>query len=110
MFHAPAHSQPFVRALGAGVATLAAHALVVCALIASTLVAPALAATTADDAVANDAFLRGVIRAAPRGSYPRGVTGEPVSWTVVGSLEGDPQRILFSEDGAIETGRGRFSI
>ncbi len=53
-------------------------------------------------------FFREVARAAPRGSYPRGMTGEMVYWTVVG-LDGGPQGLL-SEDGQLETARGSFSF
>ena len=46
---------------------------------------------------------------APRGRYPRGYVGEPRYWTVVGS-EGDPEKVLFGEDGSIETGPQSFSV
>jgi hypothetical protein len=55
------------------------------------------------------AFFRGVARDAPRGSYPRGILGELSSWAVVGA-DGDRREGLLSADGALETGRGAYSI
>jgi hypothetical protein len=50
-----------------------------------------------------------VARDAPRGAFPRGIGGEQEYWTVVG-VDADAREALFGEDGALETGRGRFSI
>jgi hypothetical protein len=54
-------------------------------------------------------FLHQVALDSPRGSYPRGLSGEQVYWAVVG-VNGDPREVLLSEDGALESGRGGFSI
>jgi hypothetical protein len=55
------------------------------------------------------AFFQAVARDAPRGTFPRGMSGEQPYWTVVG-VDVDAREALLGEDGAIETGRGRFSI
>ena len=59
-------------------------------------------------ATAND-FIRSVASQSPRGWYPRGFTGEQPYWTVVG-LDGGYDHALIGEDGAVEVGKGRFSI
>ncbi len=46
---------------------------------------------------------------APRGAYPRGFSGEAVYWTVVG-VDGDPEEVLFSEDGAVGLGTERPAL
>ncbi len=56
-----------------------------------------------------EAFFGAIAADAPRGTYPRGISGEQTYWTVVGP-ERDPRECLLGEDGALETGRGRFSI
>ncbi len=56
-----------------------------------------------------EAFFQALARDAPRGSYPRGMSGEQAYWTVVG-VDGDAREALLSEDGAIETRAGGFSI
>ncbi|MFH1679757.1 MAG: discoidin domain-containing protein, partial [Candidatus Eisenbacteria bacterium] len=56
-----------------------------------------------------NAFFEAIARDAPRGSYPRGMSGEAVYWTVVG-FDGDTEECLLGEDGAIEVGSGEFSI
>ena len=56
-----------------------------------------------------NAFFEAIARDAPRGTCPRGMSGEAVYWTVVGA-PGDPVNALFSEDGAIEPWPGEFSI
>jgi hypothetical protein len=56
-----------------------------------------------------NAFFVALAREAPRGTYPRGFSGEAVYWTVVGEA-GDPEEGLFSEDGALEVGEQEFSI
>ena len=58
-------------------------------------------------ATMND-FLQAVARDHPRGYYPRGLSGEMVYWTVVGT-DGGPE-VLLSEDGMIEMHRRGFSI
>ncbi len=59
-------------------------------------------------ATPND-FIRAVARDAPRGSYPRAFSGEQPYWTVVG-VSGDTANALLSEDGALEVGRGEFTV
>jgi hypothetical protein len=56
-----------------------------------------------------NAFFTAVAQGAPRGFYPRYLHGEQSYWTVVG-VDGGADTALLSEDGAIETGRGEFSI
>jgi hypothetical protein len=55
------------------------------------------------------AFFEAVAKDAQRGSFPRGIGGEQVYWTVVGA-DGDAREGLLSEDGMLETGKGGFSI
>jgi F5/8 type C domain len=55
------------------------------------------------------AFLQNVARDAPRGSWPRSLTGEQLYWALVG-VDSGPDEGLLSEDGALEVGRGRFSL
>lgn len=56
-----------------------------------------------------NAFFEAIAKDAPRGTYPRGMSGEAVYWTVVGA-PGDPVNALFSEDGAVEPWPGEFTI
>ncbi|HZM15974.1 MAG TPA: discoidin domain-containing protein [Candidatus Krumholzibacteria bacterium] len=60
------------------------------------------AATRAD-------FFSLLARSARRGTFPRGMSGEQVYWSVVG-IDRDEREALLGEDGALETGRGAFSI
>ena len=55
------------------------------------------------------AYFQALAKDAPRGSYPRGMSGEQAYWTVV-SVDGGLHKGLMSEDGAIETGNASFSI
>ena len=55
------------------------------------------------------AFLQTVARDAPRGSWPRSFAGEQLYWALVG-VDGGRDEGLLSEDGALETGRGGFSL
>ncbi|MFE0499538.1 discoidin domain-containing protein [Lysobacter soli] len=59
-------------------------------------------------ATPND-FVRSVAKDAPRGRWPRGFFGEQPYWTILG-LDGGIEQGLIGEDGAIETGKGGFSI
>ncbi|WP_144899248.1 discoidin domain-containing protein [Luteimonas cucumeris] len=59
-------------------------------------------------ATPND-FIRSVAKDAPRGWFPRGFVGEQPYWTIVG-VDGGTEQGLIGEDGAIEVGRGGFSI
>ncbi len=45
-----------------------------------------------------------------RGLYPRGFSGEQSYWTIVGADGGSRDSALISEDGAVEVGKGGFSI
>jgi hypothetical protein len=56
-----------------------------------------------------NALVASLAKAAPRGTFPRGFSGEQPYWTLVGSAEGGPAG-LIGEDGAIEVGKGAFSI
>jgi hypothetical protein len=55
------------------------------------------------------AFFRDIARRAPRGRYPRSLLGEPSYWTIAG-VEGAQEAALLGEDGALEPGRGSFSV
>jgi hypothetical protein len=56
-----------------------------------------------------NAFVTALAREAPRGTYPRGLSGEQPYWTLVG-IDGGEETGLLSEDGALEVARGGFSI
>jgi hypothetical protein len=61
----------------------------------------------------DDAFVEGVAAGARRGAFPRAFSGQAVYWTVVGRGAGEtgaPEEALLSEDGALETGAGGFSL
>ena len=60
-------------------------------------------------ATTNGFFLR-MAQSAPRGFYPRGFSGEQSYWTIAG-VDGSGQNCaLVSEDGAVELGKGGFSV
>ncbi|MFC3815582.1 discoidin domain-containing protein [Lysobacter sp. GCM10012299] len=59
-------------------------------------------------ATPND-FVRSVAAQAPRGTWPRGFSGEQAYWTILG-IDGGLEQGLIGEDGAIEIGKGGFSI
>lgn len=54
-------------------------------------------------------FIRSVAADLPRGSLPRGFSGEQSYWTILG-LDGGREQALISEDGALEAMKGGFSI
>ena len=54
-------------------------------------------------------FLEAVARASPRGEWPRQLAGEQVYWSIVG-VSGGRDKALLSEDGALEVGRGAFTL
>jgi F5/8 type C domain len=56
-----------------------------------------------------NAFFANLARAAPRGAYPRYLTGEQSYWTVVG-VSGDTRESTVNADGMVETGIGTPSI
>jgi len=62
-----------------------------------------------DWSVSRAAFFKAMALDAPRGAYPRGIRGEPSFWTVAG-VDKNSGEGLLSEDGALEIGKGRFSI
>jgi len=59
--------------------------------------------------VSPNAFFQAVARESPRGTYPRGMSGEQTAWTLVG-IDGGDESGLLSEDGALEVAKGGFSI
>jgi hypothetical protein len=56
-----------------------------------------------------NAFVSAIAGESPRGRYPRAFVGEQPYWTLVG-VDGGSDSGLISEDGAVELGRGRFSV
>lgn len=52
-----------------------------------------------------NAFLQALAQRDPRGTWPRGFSGEQPYWTIVG-LDGGREQGLIDEDGAIELGKG----
>jgi hypothetical protein len=56
-----------------------------------------------------NAFFAAIAKDASRGSYPRSFSGQQEYWTVVG-VPGDTEQALLGEDGALEVGKGAFSI
>lgn len=54
-------------------------------------------------------FVRSIAKDAPRGTYPRGFSGEQPYWTILG-IDGGREQGLIGEDGAIEVGKAGFSI
>ncbi|HTM57669.1 MAG TPA: discoidin domain-containing protein [Candidatus Udaeobacter sp.] len=56
-----------------------------------------------------ESLFTAIAKAGPRGRYPRPYVGEQRYWTVVG-VEADREKVLFGEDGAIETGTCSFSV
>jgi hypothetical protein len=55
-------------------------------------------------------FFEELAQASRRGFYPRGFSGEQSYWTVIGVEGGGAHSALVSEDGAVEPGRGGFSV
>jgi hypothetical protein len=56
-----------------------------------------------------NAFFLALAKDAPLGLYPRGFSGQQPYWTLVG-VDGGSDSGLIGEDGAIEAGKGGFSI
>ena len=54
-------------------------------------------------------FIKAVAAQSPRGTFPRGFVGEQPYWTILG-LDGGTQQGLIGEDGAVEVGKGGFSL
>jgi len=59
-------------------------------------------------ATPND-FMRSIAADLPRGSLPRGFSGEQPYWTLLG-LDGGREQALMGEDGAVEAVKSGFSI
>ena len=57
-----------------------------------------------------NAVLAELAESAPRGDLPRAFVGEQNYWTLVGVDGGGERSALLSEDGALEVGRGGFSV
>ncbi|GAA0685239.1 discoidin domain-containing protein [Dyella marensis] len=55
-------------------------------------------------------FFQEEARRAPRGMYPRGFSGEQSYWTLLGTDGGARDSALISEDGAVEVGKGGWSL
>ncbi|NYE59069.1 hypothetical protein FHW58_000221 [Duganella sp. 1224] len=55
-------------------------------------------------------FLSALAATAPRGTYPRGFSGQQPYWTLVGVDGGGDHSALISEDGAVEAKQGGFSL
>jgi hypothetical protein len=62
-----------------------------------------------DFGASDNAFFQALAKDAPRGRYPRGMSGEQTYWTVLG-VDGGIETGLLSEDGALEVARAGFSI
>lgn len=72
--------------------------------------APAAAQPAAPTLASNpNAYFEARARLAPRGAYPRGFSGQQVYWTLVG-VDGGADSGLLSEDGALEVGKGGFTV
>jgi F5/8 type C domain len=57
---------------------------------------------------AND-FVAAIAKEEPRGFFPRAFLGEQTYWTVAG-VDADTEEVLVGEDGALEPGKGSFSL
>lgn len=56
-----------------------------------------------------ETFYAAIAKDAPRGTYPRGISGEASAWAVVG-VDGGRDEGMLSTDGSLETGKRQFSI
>jgi hypothetical protein len=56
-----------------------------------------------------NAFFETIARESVPGAYPRYYSGERAYWTVVG-VDGAAEEALINEDGAVEAGKGAFSV
>ncbi len=56
-----------------------------------------------------NAFWEAIAASEPAGTYPRYLSGRRAYWTVVG-LDSAKEEALFNEDGALEAGKGDFSV
>ena len=71
---------------------------------------PTLSLRTPEDWPSFNAMLAERAREVPRGDVPRSWLGEQNYWTLVGVDGGGQRSALISEDGALEIGRGGFSV
>jgi hypothetical protein len=62
-----------------------------------------------DFSTSPEAFFLAIAKEAPRGAWPRWLTGEQSYWTIVG-VPGDAAEGMFNEDGMLESGKGGFSV
>lgn len=74
------------------------------------MTAPSIEMRSAQQWPQLNAMLSSLAADAPRGDLPRAFVGEQNYWTLVGVDGGGDRSGLLSEDGAIEIGRGGFSI
>lgn len=58
----------------------------------------------------SNGFFEHLAHHARRGLYPRGFSGQQSYWTLVGVDGGGGSAALLSEDGAVEPGKGGFSV
>ncbi|MBI5837873.1 MAG: discoidin domain-containing protein [Candidatus Eisenbacteria bacterium] len=56
-----------------------------------------------------ETFFQNLAQEAPRGMYPRGMSGQQSFWTVLGP-DGGPRTCLLGEDGAVEYAKSSASI
>ena len=54
-------------------------------------------------------FVAAIAKSEARGAYPRAFLGEQTYWTVAG-VDADTEEVLVGEDGALEPGKGSFSL
>ncbi len=71
---------------------------------------PAVELRSAEQWPTLNAVLASLAADAPRGQLPRAFVGEQNYWALVGVDGGGARSALISEDGAIEVGRGGFSV
>lgn len=71
---------------------------------------PSIELRSAADWPSLNAVLSSLAADAPRGDLPRSFVGEQNYWTLVGVDGGGGRSALLSEDGAIEVGRGGYSL
>lgn len=71
--------------------------------------APRIDVKPLDFSTSPEAFFLAIAKEAPRGAWPRWLTGEQSYWTIVG-VPGDAAEGMFNEDGMLESGKGGFSV
>ncbi|MGD8397132.1 MAG: discoidin domain-containing protein, partial [Candidatus Eiseniibacteriota bacterium] len=100
-----------LRIAAAGDASLAVagDASAAAAAAAATLAIAEIALEPVTWSATPESLFTAIARDAPRGSYPRALSGEQSYWTVVG-VDGDRHESLLGEDGALEVWPRGFSI